>query len=677
MANELDFGTGIALIKGLGGKPTDAQVTSAVDAWLDAHPEATTTVEDGSITKAKLDNNLAGAIDDVGDLKTAIANCENGTGILVEEGYFSSDYKAVNNHFGTYTYKYIAADNTFIMDRDETAGTKKVSISMADSGLTLAQRLVSIADYPVCRLHVETNIPQANNPVITVYLYQSNGTTLNHNYTVALETGSADYVIDIAKKIADNHWANDVYYVIINYTSDSATYDFAPYIHATNYGFYTENQIQNLNLVTKLNTINTRISTVESEMSALDSAVPGLISEVNLVDDTKTFVGYVASDGSISTPGNINQELATDFIPIVPGVKYILQLWVGVGEFYNNYAYYDSSKVFISRTTNSVPTSTSASEVYYRAEITPPDTAAYIRISARTFGKHKYKLERGSVITDWTPGIREILNPPAWNGTFEQSIYGVIHRGCGEDQVAPECTIPGYIWGKKAGFDFAETDVRYTSDGVAVLLHDASINRTARNADGTTISSAVNIADITYEQALEYDFGIYKGSDYAGTKIPTLEELIVLAKNIGLHIVIEIKALQNQAENIADLVQMIRGYGMLNHVSWLAGNYGDLFAVRDADPFAHLCLLSSDNTAERDIMVCKMLKTTANEVSITLITSAVTSERIAAIKAAGLTCNVYCPNTEEAMLAVDEFVTFVTSDKLNYATVRKAYILGE
>lgn len=72
MANELDFGTGIALIKGLGGKPTDAQVTSAVDAWLDDHPEATTTVEDGSISEAKLDNNLKGVVADVGDLKTQI-----------------------------------------------------------------------------------------------------------------------------------------------------------------------------------------------------------------------------------------------------------------------------------------------------------------------------------------------------------------------------------------------------------------------------------------------------------------------------------------------------------------------------------------------------------------------------------------------------------------------------
>ena len=36
------------------GLPTDAQTATAVTAWLNAHPEATTTVQDGSITKAKL-----------------------------------------------------------------------------------------------------------------------------------------------------------------------------------------------------------------------------------------------------------------------------------------------------------------------------------------------------------------------------------------------------------------------------------------------------------------------------------------------------------------------------------------------------------------------------------------------------------------------------------------------
>ena len=54
------------------GKPSQAAIDSAVSDWLDDHPEATTTVEDGSITKAKLDSNLQGTVDDVADLKSAI-----------------------------------------------------------------------------------------------------------------------------------------------------------------------------------------------------------------------------------------------------------------------------------------------------------------------------------------------------------------------------------------------------------------------------------------------------------------------------------------------------------------------------------------------------------------------------------------------------------------------------
>ena len=36
------------------GNPTDEYVATAVEAWLDEHPEATSTVADGSITEAKL-----------------------------------------------------------------------------------------------------------------------------------------------------------------------------------------------------------------------------------------------------------------------------------------------------------------------------------------------------------------------------------------------------------------------------------------------------------------------------------------------------------------------------------------------------------------------------------------------------------------------------------------------
>lgn len=58
----MDIGIVIALIKALAPKVSSAEITAAVDAWLDDHPEATTTVEDGSITEAKLASALAALI---------------------------------------------------------------------------------------------------------------------------------------------------------------------------------------------------------------------------------------------------------------------------------------------------------------------------------------------------------------------------------------------------------------------------------------------------------------------------------------------------------------------------------------------------------------------------------------------------------------------------------------
>lgn len=53
---------------------TDAQITGAVSDWLDEHPEATTTVQDGSITRAKLDADLQQKTDEVSELKSALSN---------------------------------------------------------------------------------------------------------------------------------------------------------------------------------------------------------------------------------------------------------------------------------------------------------------------------------------------------------------------------------------------------------------------------------------------------------------------------------------------------------------------------------------------------------------------------------------------------------------------------
>lgn len=44
------------------GTPTDAQAAEAISAWLDEHPEATTTVQDGSLTLQKFSTNATGSL---------------------------------------------------------------------------------------------------------------------------------------------------------------------------------------------------------------------------------------------------------------------------------------------------------------------------------------------------------------------------------------------------------------------------------------------------------------------------------------------------------------------------------------------------------------------------------------------------------------------------------------
>lgn len=76
----VDTGAGYLFDETSGEWHENTQLSEAVAAYLDEHPEAVTTVTDGSITKAKLDSNLQATVDDVGVLKSAITNIRTDIG---------------------------------------------------------------------------------------------------------------------------------------------------------------------------------------------------------------------------------------------------------------------------------------------------------------------------------------------------------------------------------------------------------------------------------------------------------------------------------------------------------------------------------------------------------------------------------------------------------------------
>jgi glycerophosphoryl diester phosphodiesterase len=285
--------------------------------------------------------------------------------------------------------------------------------------------------------------------------------------------------------------------------------------------------------------------------------------------------------------------------------------------------------------------------------------ARYIAFSWRTYDDCEAHL-----YTDTTKTLFKLADDFInWNNVFKarvnDNVKGINHRGF--NTVAPENTIPAFRLSKKNGFGIVETDVYFTSDGVAVCLHDGTINRTARNADGTTLSSTINIADITYEQALTYDFGIWKGEEYAGTKIPTFEQFLTLCKNIGLNAYVELKA--GTEIQIQSLVGMVNDCGMTNYVSWISFSTTYLGYIKAVDNKARLGVITSP-LAQNIIADINNLKTTENEVFVDQNNGNITDEIVQMCKDNELPLEVWTINTIDILNTIDPYVTGVTSDSL-------------
>lgn len=242
---------------------------------------------------------------------------------------------------------------------------------------------------------------------------------------------------------------------------------------------------------------------------------------------------------------------------------------------------------------------------------------------------------------------------------LNRSFRLVNHRGY--SQQYPENTILSFKKSKERGFESVETDVRFTSDGVAVLLHDESINRTARSADGSAISGTVNIASITYETALTYDFGIYKGAAFAGQKIPTLDEFLLLCRNIGLCPYIELKVgTKAQIESVCEAVIKT---GMRKNVTWVSYSSTLLGYVKNIDASARLGLISN-TIVSADITTAEGLRTGSNDVFLTTDYNNVTDAIVDMCVDANIPMEVFTVDGYSALENLNLYASGITTNWL-------------
>ena len=246
------------------------------------------------------------------------------------------------------------------------------------------------------------------------------------------------------------------------------------------------------------------------------------------------------------------------------------------------------------------------------------------------------------------------------------------HRGqFGNDY--PENTIVAYTVATENQFDYIETDVRFTSDGIAVICHDDTINRTARYANGDELVSPVYVSQKTYSYLADFDYGIYKGETYAGTPLLTFDDVCKFAKFYNVKVNIDLKS--NTDANILTAINIVKKYGLTNYVKWTVDNINTARYILNVLPKSVVRLGAWTPSATTVNNVLTLISEYPSaDIGIDVYVGNTTDEIFASIQSNALTCSIYCENTSHLTRGVMNGATEVTCNNvLPYATLKDYY----
>ena len=270
-----------------------------------------------------------------------------------------------------------------------------------------------------------------------------------------------------------------------------------------------------------------------------------------------------------------------------------------------------------------------------------------------------YALSEG--YEDWTFYFVErptiTIRKTIYSEDFDSVILSINHRG--HSSIAPENTLPAFRLARLKGFRYAETDIRFTSDNVPVLLHDEYIDRTS-NGNG-------KITELSFSQVRKYDFGSWKSSNFKETRIPSLDEFLTLCKNIGIHPVLELKA--GTKEQIFQVVSKVEEFGLSDKTIYISFSSTILSWVLEKDSLATVAFLTTkidDNT----FITINSLKAVK---PVIINSNDYREESIAKCRALNLPLWVWVINSEESILSLSSYIIAVTSDKIHAGRLKSGY----
>ena len=210
----------------------------------------------------------------------------------------------------------------------------------------------------------------------------------------------------------------------------------------------------------------------------------------------------------------------------------------------------------------------------------------------------------------------------------------IAHRGSKGE--APENTLASFALALQQHCDAIELDIHLSRDGVPVVIHDDTVDRTT-NGTG-------KVESMTVDELQALDAGSWFDPRYAGEQIPTLAEVFELVPP-SIMINVEIKGISG-GRTEQELLKLLKAYDRIESVVVSSFDHKCLRRLKQADPRIQIGLLYSANFVDH-VAVAKL--TGIPVYSLHPQADLIAPEDIAAAHEAGLQIYPFTINREEHM----------------------------
>ncbi|WP_312337317.1 glycerophosphodiester phosphodiesterase family protein [Sphingobacterium sp.] len=153
----------------------------------------------------------------------------------------------------------------------------------------------------------------------------------------------------------------------------------------------------------------------------------------------------------------------------------------------------------------------------------------------------------------------------------QKSLHVAAHRGAHLEQ--PENSIAAIGEAIRQGASVVEVDVRATKDGILVLMHDKTVNRTT-NGQG-------EVAKLTYVELQQLHLRKRANGEASDHVIPTLSEALRAAKG---KIIVDLDFKEDRKEFIKKTYALVEQEGMEDQVLFFLYDYKDMPKIYKLNP---------------------------------------------------------------------------------------------